>query len=265
MDTVFVQNIQLHATIGLDCWHRARPQPALVTVRVPTSVAAAGHSDKITDTRDYRPVYKAVLALAGGAGDAEAGSTFHSLPDFAATVCNRVSEATGALDLVVVVTLPKVVRQAEGLRIETRAQSTGGFGSSDSILSSILVVKGLRVECIIGIGGEERREKQPVVLDLELRGPPEGFNHRDYQTGFGGIFVKVWSLFLTLWKTAADSQQKFETTTYSTIEAFATEVAKFLIVNQQWTEISVSARKPSIFGASDGPGVEILRSADYEW
>lgn len=60
-------------------------------------------------------------------------------------------------------------------------------------------------------------------------------------------------------------KQKFESTSYSTIERFATEVAKFLIVNQQWTEVSVSARKSSIFGAADGPGVEILRSSDYEW
>jgi len=235
-----------------------------VTVRVPTSVGAAGRSDKLADTRDYRPVYKAVLALAGGGGGGAPEPAYHSLPDFAAAVCARVADATGAPSLEVVVALPKAVRQADGLRVETRMQSTGGFGASESMLSSILVVKGLRVECIIGVGEEERKEKQPVVLDLELRGPPEGFNHRDYQTAFGGILVKVWSL-CVLRKTAADCQQKFETTTYSTIEAFATEVAKFLIVNQQWTEVSVSARKPSIFGASDGPGVEILRSADYEW
>ena len=263
MDTVFVQNIQLHATIGLDCWHREKPQPASVTVRVPTSVAAAGRSDKIADTRDYRPVYKAVLALQG---DTAAHPTaYPSLPEFAGAVCGRISEVTGAPSLEVVVMLPKAVRQAEGLRIDMRMQSTGGFGPSDSILSSILVVKGLKVECIIGIGEEERRAKQPVALDLELRGPPEDFNHRDYQTWFGGILVKVCCVFSNQQTTMTNNQQKLETTSYSTIEAFATEVARFLIVNQQWTEVSVGARKPSIFSASDGPGVEILRSADYEW
>lgn len=68
-----------------------------------------------------------------------------------------------------------------------------------------------------------------------------------------------------LTRSEADDGQKFEPTSYSTIEMFATEVAKFLIDNQRWTEVSVSTRKASIFGAADGPGVEILRSSDYEW
>jgi hypothetical protein len=52
---------------------------------------------------------------------------------------------------------------------------------------------------------------------------------------------------------------------FSTMERLATEIAKYLIVIQNWAEVSVSTCKPSVFGSSDGPGVEILRSSDYQW
>jgi FolB domain-containing protein len=245
------------APIGLDCWHREKPQPALITVRVPKSIEEAGRTDKIADTLDYRPIYKAVTEL-------QSAKHYHDLPEFAKEICNRVSQVTSSLNLEVVVLLPKAIRQADGIQIETRMQSTQGFGSTPAIHSSIFIVKGLKVDCVIGVGEAERREKQPVVLDLELRGSPAGFNHRDYQAWFGGILIKVGGS-LDHERNDADVEQKFEPTSYSTIEMFATEVAKFLILNQQWTEVSVSARKSSIFGAAEGPGVEILRDSNFEW
>lgn len=184
MDTIFVKNIQVSAPIGLDCWHREKPQPALITVRVPKSIEEAGRTDKIADTLDYRPIYKAVTEL-------QSAKHYHDLPEFTKEICNRVSQVTGAQNLEVVVLLPKAIRQADGIQIETRMQSTEGFGSTPTIHSSIFIVKGLKVDCVIGTGEAERREKQPVVLDLELRGPPHGFNHRDYQAWFGGILIKV--------------------------------------------------------------------------
>lgn len=184
MDTIFVKNIQVSAPIGLDCWHREKPQPALVTVRVPNSIDAAGRTDKIADTLDYRPIYKAIIEL-------QSSKAHHDLPEFSKEICNRVSQVTSAPNLEVAVLLPKAIRDADGVQIETRMQSTKGFGSTPTIHSSIFIVKGLKVECVIGVGEAERREKQSVVLDLELRGPPNGFNHRDYQAWFGGILVKV--------------------------------------------------------------------------
>lgn len=192
MDTIFIKNIQVSAPIGLDCWHRSKPQPALVTVRVPKNISAAGRSDKITDTLDYRPIYKAITSFQSEISLEDSKSHPHAnLPEFTKAICNRVSQVTGAPNLEVVVLLPKAVRQAEGVQIEMRMQSTGGFGMEESIFSAIYIVKGLRVECVIGIGEAERREKQPVILELELRGPPDDFNHRDYQAWFGGILAKV--------------------------------------------------------------------------
>ena len=184
MDTIFVKNIHITAVIGLDCWHREKEQPALVTVRVPKSVEKAGRSDKIADTLDYRPIYKTVAAL-------QSAKPYRSLPDFAKEICNQVGQLTGTENVEVSVVLPKAVRQADGVQLDMRMQSTKGFGLSQTMSSEIYVVKGLRIECFIGITEHERKEKQPVFLDLALRGPPADFDHRDYQFWIGTALYKV--------------------------------------------------------------------------
>ena len=184
MDTIFVKNIRTTAVIGLDCWHREKEQPALVTIRVRKSVEKAGKTDKIADTLDYRPIYKTVTEL-------QTGKSYRSLPDFAKEICNRVGGITETTGVDVTVILPKAIRQADGLQLEMRMQSTKGFGPSQIMYSEIYVIKGLRIECFIGISEHERKEKQPVVLDLELRGPPANFDHRDYQFWIGTGLYKV--------------------------------------------------------------------------
>ena len=258
MDTIFVKNIYVTAVIGLDCWHREKEQPALVTIRVPKNVEKAGKSDSIADTLDYRPIYKTVTAL-------QTGKAYRSLPDFAKEICNRVGQLTETVSLEVTVLLPKAVRQADGVQVEMRMQSTKGFGPSQIMYSEIYVVKGLRMECVLGVGEHERKEKQPVLLDLELRGPPANFDHRDYQFWLGTTLHKVNWFCIHEWLISTNGEQKFEPISYLTIERFATEIAKYLIVMQNWAEVSVSACKPSVFGSADGPGVEILRANDHEW
>jgi FolB domain-containing protein len=184
MDTIFVKNIYITAVIGLDCWHREKEQPALVTVRVPKKVEKVGKTDNIVDTLDYRPIYKTVTGL-------QTEKVYRSLPDFAKEICNRVSQLTETASLEVTVLLPKAVRQADGVKVEMRMQSTKGFGPSQTMYSEIYVIKGLRIECFIGIGEHERKEKQPVLLDLELRGSPDNFDHRDYQFWLGTALHKV--------------------------------------------------------------------------
>lgn len=258
MDTIFVKNIHITAIIGLDCWHREKEQPALVTIRVPKSVEMVGKTDKIADTLDYRPIYKTVKEL-------QTEKAYRSLPDFAKEICNRVGRLTETDSMDVTVILPKAVRQADGVQLEMRMKSTNGFGPNQTMFSEIYVVKGLRIECAIGISEHERKEKQPVLLDLELRGPPNNFDHRDYQFWIGtalnkvGYFCNHWYLIST------NGEQKFEPVQYLTIERLATEIAKYLIVVRDWAEVSVSACKPSVFGLSDGPGVEILRTSEFQW
>ena len=184
MDTIFVKNIHVNAVIGLDCWHREEKQPAVVTIRVPWSIDKTGKTDSIADTLDYRPLYTIVTIL-------QTERAYQSLPDFAKEICNRIVQLTEGTSAEVTVLLPKAVRQADGVQLEMRVQSTNGFGPSQVMFSEIYVVKGLRIDCLIGIGIHERKEKQPVLLDLELRGPPDNFNHRDYQFWLGTALHKV--------------------------------------------------------------------------
>jgi dihydroneopterin aldolase len=64
----------------------------------------------------------------------------------------------------VTVFLPKAIRQADGVQLDMRMQSTKGFGPSQTMTSEIYVVKGLRIECFIGISEHERKEKQRTAL-----------------------------------------------------------------------------------------------------
>ena len=61
----------------------------------------------------------------------------------------------------------------------------------------------------------------------------------------------------------ADSQQKFEKSTFLTLEAFVTELARHLTVDLDYPHAAVSAHKPGVFGMADGPGVQIVRTKQY--
>lgn len=274
MDMIFIKDVAIRAIIGLDCWHRPKPQPVLVAVRFPTSkVADAARTDNVADTIDYSPVYKAILSVAAETDE------FRTLSEFAGRLGSRVLpllKAQGVFEVHVRARLPKAVRQAEGVQImmdmEAQRETATEKVSGSVRLVEKYAVKGLRVECVIGAGAIERTEKQPVVMDLELRGLPEDsqvggtWNLADWQDLLGGKLVKVSTGEIVLTATRADNQaKKFENTDYTTIEKFAVEVVRFLIFDIGWDQACISARKTSIFGLADGPGVAVLRTRNSNW
>lgn len=56
--------------------------------------------------------------------------------------------------------------------------------------------------------------------------------------------------------------QRFEKSSYHTLEAFVSAIARYCIVDLQYQGATVSAYKPSVFAAAEGPGVEIYRTAE---
>jgi hypothetical protein len=49
---------------------------------------------------------------------------------------------------------------------------------------------------------------------------------------------------------------------FLTLEAFVTELARHLVIDMGYANVTVSAYKPSVFGAAEGPGVEIVRTRE---
>jgi dihydroneopterin aldolase len=57
-------------------------------------------------------------------------------------------------------------------------------------------------------------------------------------------------------------KQRCEMSSFLTLEAFVTELAKHLVIDMGYANVTVSAYKPSVFGAAEGPGVEIVRTRE---
>jgi FolB domain-containing protein len=114
-------------------------------------------------------------------------------------------------------------------------------------------IKGLRLRCIIGFNPEERREKQDVIIDMvlftDLRAGGETDNPDDilnYRTVNKAVIKHV------------------EASSYNTLEALATSIARVAIVDGGVQQILVSVWKPGALRFTDSVGVTIERTkADY--
>lgn len=115
-------------------------------------------------------------------------------------------------------------------------------------------IKGLRLRCIIGFNPEERREKQDVIIDMtlftDLRVGGETDNPDDilnYRTVNKAVIKHV------------------EASSYNTLEALATSIARVAIVDCGVQHIQVSVWKPGALRFTDSVGVTIERTtADFE-
>jgi FolB domain-containing protein len=179
-DYVFLRNIRLSAKIGLDCWHRDKAQPALVSLSLPTDVDLAGQTDDVAKTVNYGTVYKAID------GSDLARISYPTLDAFTEAAARIALETGGGKTVRATVRLPKAIMQAaEGEQggVSMDLEMTTGEEGVKSVQSKVLHVHNLRVACILGVNEHERKEKQVVVLNLDLYGwvLPE---KTDYQKDF---------------------------------------------------------------------------------
>jgi FolB domain-containing protein len=163
-DVVFVRNVAIQATVGLDCWQRDKAQPVILSFRVSTSIKRAGVSDNIEDTMDYRKIYKFLTGLGG--------QKFLGIAHVAETVCGWDQlDQHDHESVQCTIQLPKALLHSEGVVLECMragrpSDTTHSLVNSETVLS----VRDLRISCIIGIGTHERIHKQPVIVSLKLRG-----------------------------------------------------------------------------------------------
>lgn len=62
MDKIIVEDLLVRGIIGVNDWEREKEQDILINVVIFADLEAAGHSDKIADSVNYRTVSKKVLA-----------------------------------------------------------------------------------------------------------------------------------------------------------------------------------------------------------
>ena len=164
-DTIYLRNLHLNAAIGPDRWHRSgKEQPVVLSLRLTHNIVDAASKDDVDKTLNYGVLCKEVTQFVSGhQGKWTLNECAHEVGKMAVAWAKK--ETKGELKGVKVdILLPKGALRVEGgLGIEVLMQ---GY----EVTAQILVVKELRVPCIIGVNDHEKVEKQMVVIDLRMTG-----------------------------------------------------------------------------------------------
>ncbi|KAL4906122.1 hypothetical protein BDW74DRAFT_177150 [Aspergillus multicolor] len=157
--------------------------------------------------------------------------------------------------------LPKALLRAEnGLHYRSstvwgyRQGSTAGDDMNGSercpvVLEEEFRIDGIRCYCILGVNSHERVEKQAVIISLEFKGPG--------QLAWGSTVVDTYQVM-----TRAVAE-RVEETSFQTVEALATFVARIVTVNYANERVTVRVEKPSALAFVEASGVEVTRSQAF--
>ena len=107
-DSIFIHKASFECHIGVTPQERAAPQEVLIDVDLATDLSAAGTSDSIKDTLDYRTVWELVAACV-------TGSEFHLVEALAAAVGNTILERFSSIDSVAVGVTKPAALAAKGV------------------------------------------------------------------------------------------------------------------------------------------------------
>ena len=116
MDQVIIRDLTARGIIGINDWEREKPQEILINLTLFADLRAAGQSDAIDDSVNYRTVAKKVLAHAESAGRL----TVEALAADIARIC--LSEP-GVLRARVRVEKPGAVRFSRSVGVEIERQA----------------------------------------------------------------------------------------------------------------------------------------------
>ncbi|KAJ5683898.1 uncharacterized protein N7477_000243 [Penicillium maclennaniae] len=157
--------------------------------------------------------------------------------------------------------LPKALLRAEdGLKYRSVTawgyKKTPGDGEALDVSSRAPVVleeefriEGIRSYCILGVNPHERVEKQAVIISLTFEGPG--------QHAWGSTFLDTYQ---AMTRAVAE---KVDETTFLSVEALATFVARIVTMDFGNERVTVRVEKPSALAFVQRSGVEITRSQAF--
>lgn len=151
-DSVFLRNLKAEGTIGLDRWHRAKPQPVVLTIRIAHDNRPAASTDNIDLALDYRSIRAALLKT----------TTASNHPSVAALLRALLAIFADAPILHLEAKLPAAARYAAAVRMVVDRAADGATRWETWF-------EGVRASCILGINHYEREERQDVVVNARMR------------------------------------------------------------------------------------------------
>ncbi|KAG8981663.1 trifunctional dihydropteroate synthetase, partial [Tulasnella sp. 427] len=245
-DWILINNLSLTTTSGPSQWSNKpksslTPQPTLISVGVPFSIALAGGTDHLPHSIHYGNLAKVVSKTA-------TQGTFGCTEELAAKVAEAALaafESEGMREVCVAVEKPKALLRAKsaGVKVFRRAQKDEDEDAFDQIL-----VKDLELTAIIGIHPWEREMKQRVIVNLTLDVPRWEVS----SSPPGGFDCGSWANRI--------SEHVLEST-YLTVEALITSIAEVALQPPTTAHrITVSLAKPSALMFADAPEIIVTRT-----
>ncbi|OJJ51472.1 hypothetical protein ASPZODRAFT_127547 [Penicilliopsis zonata CBS 506.65] len=161
--------------------------------------------------------------------------------------------------------LPKALLRAEG-GLRYRSVTVWGYKQSEEeefseqavvesgrrcpvVLEEEFRIEGIRCHCILGVNSHERVEKQAVIISLVFEGPG--------QLAWGSTVIDTYQ---AMTRAVAE---KVEETSFQTVEALATFIARIATVDFSNERVTVTVEKPSALSFVERSGVEITRSQAF--
>ncbi|KAF9558843.1 tetrahydrobiopterin biosynthesis enzymes-like protein [Agrocybe pediades] len=243
-DTILVDSLSLSASIGSDCWGKARPQPIELSVHLhlsPNYLNTSGSSDDVLDSVHYGHLTKSITALFN------AQPNFNRTDDLIRAVTGKAFEIAGdaVQEVRVVVDASKHILLASGFSVDaviSRA-SHGRFKSKK------VSVRDIVVPVIIGVNPPERESKQRVIVNVifyENVDIAEDIPASDYQEIIKQLVAEI------------------EPTSYLTLEKFVMHLVQSACTrsSNRVAAVTVRAQKPSALSFAHSSGVEITRTRD---
>jgi FolB domain-containing protein len=111
MDQVFIKDLLVRGIIGINDWEREKPQDILINIVLSADLSAAGESDDISDSINYKTIAKKAQAKA----ETAERLTVEALAADIAKIC---LEEPGVINARVKVEKPNAVRFARSVGVE---------------------------------------------------------------------------------------------------------------------------------------------------
>ncbi len=111
-----------------------------------------------------------------------------------------------------------------------------------------IMIKNLKLRCIIGVKPQERRKKQEVVINVEVSLDFSGATKHDDLAGtvnYEALHKKIVSF--------------VEGSKFKLIERLADRIADLCLEEKMVKRVKVTVEKPGALKFADSPGVEIIK------
>lgn len=122
-DRIYIRDLIVRCTIGIDEQERANKQNVLVQITMETDLRRAGRTDALEDTIDYRALKKRILSMAGE-------SQFYLIEALAESIADECLKQDRIERVTVAVEKPGALRFARTVGVEIVRRRDGAEGRS---------------------------------------------------------------------------------------------------------------------------------------